>query len=105
MGEFQSLLAHHEIAHRLASREHPQLDGLTERMVQTMKRKALRKCLLGSGRKDWNEMLPHIAMGYKMSVGYGPYFLMFGRDPIFQSILQPLEDEELDPAATTCGAH
>ena len=29
-----------------------------------------------------------------------PYFLMFGKDPISQ-FLQPLQDEELDPAATT----
>ena len=37
-GEFQTLLTKHEITHRLASREHPQSDGLAERMVQTMKR-------------------------------------------------------------------
>ena len=36
--EFDVLLTKHEIAHRLASREHPQADGLAERMVQTMKR-------------------------------------------------------------------
>ena len=55
-------------------------------MVQTMNR-ALRKCLLDGGGGDWNELLPHIAMGYRMSkqkaVGYNHYFLMFGRDPIF----------------------
>ena len=42
-------------------------------------------------------------MGYRMykkkSVGYSPYFLMFGRDPIFQSRIQHLQDEEFDPAA------
>ena len=32
-GEFQTLLSQHEITHRLASREHPQSDGLAERMV------------------------------------------------------------------------
>ena len=37
MGEFQILLAQHSITHRMASREHPQSDGLAERMVQTMK--------------------------------------------------------------------
>ena len=36
-GEFQTLVAAHEITHRLSSREHPQSDGLAERMVQTMK--------------------------------------------------------------------
>ena len=32
-GEFQTLLSQHEITHRLASGEHPQSDGLAERMV------------------------------------------------------------------------
>ena len=99
IGEFQTLLNQHEITHRLSSREHPQSDGLAERMVQTMKR-SLRKCLLDGGGKDWDELLPYIAMGYRMSkqksVGYSPYFLMFGRDPILQSRLQHLQGAELD---------
>ena len=49
--EFQTLLAKHEITHRLSSCEHPQSDGLVERMVQTMKR-ALRKCLLDNGGEE-----------------------------------------------------
>ena len=92
-GEFQTLLEKHEITHRLASREHPQFDGLAERMVQTMKR-ALRKCLCDGGGVDWDEILPYLAMGYRMSkqkaVGYSPYILMFGRDPIIQSRLQSI---------------
>ena len=102
-GEFQTLLAKHEITHRLSSREHPQSDGLAERMVQTMKR-ALQKCLLDNGGEEWDELLPYIAMGYCMSkqkaVGYSPYFLMFGRDPIFQSRLQQSQDEVLDLGTT-----
>ena len=90
-GEFATLIAKHEITHRLASREHPQSDGLAERMVQTMKR-ALRKCLCDRGGQQWDELLPYIAMGYRMSkqksVGYSPYFLMFGRDPIFHQCLK-----------------
>ena len=85
-GESQTLLAAHEITHRLSLREHPQSDGLAERMVQTMKM-GLRNCLLDGGRKEWDEPLPYIAMGYKItkqkSLGYIPYFLMFGREPIF----------------------
>ena len=68
-------------------------------MVQTMKR-SLRKCLTDGGGEDWDELLPYIAMGYRMSkqkaLGYSPCFLMFGRDPIFQSRLQNLHDGELD---------
>ena len=98
-GEFQTLLAKHEITHRLASREHPQSDGLAERMVQTMKR-ALRKCLCDGGGEQWDELLPYIAMGYRMStqksVGYSPYFLMFGRDPITPSRHQPFQELPMD---------
>ena len=97
------MLIKHEITQRLALREHPQSDGLVERMVQTMKW-ALRKCLLDGGGEDWDELLPYMAMGYKMSkqksVVYSPYFFMFGRDPILQSRLQNLKDVELDLAAT-----
>ena len=56
-GEFQTLLSQHEITHRLASREHPQLDGLGERMVQTMKR-ALRTSLLEDCGVDFVITLP-----------------------------------------------
>ena len=56
-GELQTLLAAHEITHRLSSIEHPQSDGLAERMVQTMKM-GLRKCLLDGGGKEWDELLP-----------------------------------------------
>ena len=43
-------------------------------------------------------------MGYRMSkqkaLGYSPYFLMFGKDPILQSRDQPMEEEPLDQEAT-----
>ena len=77
-------------------------------MVQTME-SAVRKCLLDSGGEDWDEMLPYVAMGYKMSkekaVGYSPYFHMFGRDPICRSRLQHLEKEELDLAKARTHQH
>jgi transposase InsO family protein len=37
-GEFQDLLDHALIDHRRISRDHPQADGLAERMVQTYKK-------------------------------------------------------------------
>ena len=55
-------------------------------------KRALRKCLCDGGGADWDQILPYVAMGYRMSkqkaVGYSPYFLMFGRDPILQSRLR-----------------
>ena len=98
--EFDALCSKHDISHRLASRDHPQADGLAERMVQTMKR-SLRKCLCDGGGQRWDELLPYVSMGYRMSthksLGYSPYFLMFGRDPIFQARHQPLLELEVEP--------
>ena len=80
------------------------MDGLAEFMLQTMKR-LLRKCLLDGRDEDWDDLHPYAAMGYHMfkqkSVGYSSYFLVLGRDPIFQSRLQHLQEEELDLAITT----
>ena len=41
-------------------------------------------------------------MGYRMSKqassGYSPYFLMFGKDPIFQGRHQPMMELNTDPS-------
>ena len=84
-GEFQSLLDEALVDHRRTSREHPQADGLAERMVQTIKR-ALRKYCLQHDNTTWDTALPYIAMGYRMSKqsslsDYSPYFLLYGREP------------------------
>ena len=54
------------------------------------------------GGEHWDGLLPYIAMGYRMSkqkaVGYSPYFLMFGRDPIFPSRHQPFLELPNDPS-------
>ena len=39
-----------------------------------------------------------IACRNKRCVGYSPYFLIFGRDPIFQSRYQPLVELTTDPS-------
>jgi hypothetical protein len=65
-GEFAELLTKLLIDHRLTSRDHPQSDGLAERMVQTVK-EALRKFLLKSNRHYWDVQLCWIAMGSRMS--------------------------------------
>ena len=87
-GAFTDLLVGHRVTHRTAAREHPQSDGLAERMVQTMKL-FLRKILLKEHRTDWDIYLPYVAMGYRMtkqaSTGYSPYYLLYGRHPIFQA--------------------
>jgi hypothetical protein len=84
-GEFQDLLDHAFIDHRRTSRDHPQADGLEERMVQTCK-KGLRKICFTKNKEDWDLALPYIAMGYRMSKHaslshFSPYFLLFGDTP------------------------
>jgi transposase InsO family protein len=83
-GEFAELLEECLIDHRFTSRNHPQANGLAERTVQTIK-EALRKCIGDGDKTAWEEFLPWIAMGYRMSrqraLQFSPYYIMFGREP------------------------
>ena len=97
-GAFHTLLNQHHITHRTPGKEHPQSDGLAERLVQTLK-SALRKTLFTRHRQDWDLYLPYIAMGYRMtkqaSTGYTPYYLTYGRHPLFQANNQDAEHDFL----------
>jgi hypothetical protein len=54
LGEFQTLCEQVIIDHHTTSRDHPEADGLAERMVQTVKR-GLRKYSLKKGHHgDWD---------------------------------------------------
>jgi hypothetical protein len=84
--EFHDLLDHAFIDHCRTLRNHYQVDGLVERMVQTCK-KGLRKIYFTRNKEDWDLALPYIAMGYRMFkhaslCHFSPYFLLFGRHPI-----------------------
>ena len=49
---------------------------------------------------SWDDIPPYVAMGYiiskQKSTGYSPYFLLYGRQPLFPSSIQYLEDKDLD---------
>jgi hypothetical protein len=99
-GEFAELLTKVLVDHRLTSRDHPQSNGLAERMVQTVK-EALRKFVLKSNRHHWDLQLCWIAMGYRMSrqnslAGYSPYFLLFGRWPIVGTAIKKVYSKVVD---------
>jgi hypothetical protein len=90
------------------SRDHPQANGLVERMVQTYKNGLQKICLIGN-KEDWDLALPYIAM-YKMSkhassFHFDPYFLLFGRHPIPPSSITVQMDQvvDLDSPATWAG--
>ncbi|CAI5481973.1 unnamed protein product [Closterium sp. Yama58-4] len=84
-GEFEELLSSCLIPHRTTSRYHPQSDGLTERIIQTLKR-GLRA--YGETRKrDWDRQLHWIMAGYRFSKqaalrDLSPYHLLFGREAV-----------------------
>ena len=84
--EFAKMLMDSYIDHRTTSADHPQTDGLAERMIQTMKL-GIKKLILSYGYpQDWDLKAPWVAMGYRTSVqastGLSPYEMLFGLNPI-----------------------
>jgi len=99
-GDFQDLLDHALINHQRTLRDHPQADGLEERMIQTCK-KGLWKICLTMNKEDWDLALLYIAMGYRMSKHaslshFFFYFLLFGRHPIPPSFITVQMDQVVD---------
>ena len=73
------------VDHRGTSRDHPQADGLAERMVQALKVAQRKACLTGKV-SEWEDRLATITMGYRISTHgslahFSPYYLLFGRQP------------------------
>jgi hypothetical protein len=104
--EFQNLFDHVFINHPRTSKDHPQVDGLVEKMVQTCKKGFPKICLIGN-KEDWDLALPYITMGYRMSKHaslshFTPYFILFGRHPIppFSIDVQMDQVVDLDSLAT-----
>jgi hypothetical protein len=83
--EFSKLLQTHGIDHRTTSANHPSANGMAERIVEVLKR-ALRKFVLQQGILSWDDHLPVVEFGYRVttqsSTGYSPYFLLYGRHPV-----------------------
>jgi hypothetical protein len=87
LGEFQMLCEQAMIDHHTTLRDHPEADGLAERMVQIVKRGLWKYSLKKGHHGDWNLQLPWIAMGYRFSkhaslASFFPYYLLFGRHPV-----------------------
>ncbi|CEP16034.1 hypothetical protein [Parasitella parasitica] len=79
------------IARSLTSVEHPQSDGLVERMNRTLK--ASLSIVVGQEPNTWCEYVPFVAFAYntskQASTGFTPFKLMHGRDavlPLFPAI-------------------
>ena len=109
LGAFEALCSKALIDHRTTSWDHPEADGLAERVVQTIKYGLRKYGLLQGGHCDWDLMLPWIAMGYRFIrqaflAAFSPYQLLYGRKPILPSSkrekLAPIVDLD-DPEVWT----
>ena len=91
-GSFEELLDRCFIDHRLTSPHHPQSNGLTERLNETLTI-ALRK-MVTDHPEDWDMHLPAILMGYRGSIQastcFSPFYLLHGYE-------MPLPVRALDP--------
>jgi hypothetical protein len=91
LGEFQTLCEQAMIDHRTTSRDHPEADGLAERMVQTVK-KGLWKYSLNKGHHgDWDLQFSKQAS----LASFSPYYLLFGRHPVLPKAIQADADTVL----------
>ena len=106
-GEHQEMLDEALIDHRRTSRDHPQADGLAERMVQTLKVSLQKACLTGKV-SGWEDRLATVTMGYRMSTHeslahFSSYYLLFGRQPLLgrsvSNRLRELPELDLDDEA------
>lgn len=81
-GPFHRLMRKWDIVHRLTSPYHPQANGLVERTNQTLTRALTSKSL--SHPHLWDTHLPEILLGMRAaqqeSVGYSPFYLLYGRE-------------------------
>jgi hypothetical protein len=98
--EFQECLDVALIDHRSTSANHPPANGLSERIVQVVKR-TLRKWCLGHAAEQWDLYFPWVAMGYNFSVqtslaGFSPYQLLHGMEPVMLGALKVAVQEPLD---------
>jgi hypothetical protein len=105
-GKFQDLLDHALIDHCQTSKDHPQADGLVERMIKTCN-KGLRKICLTRNKEDWELVLTLHLHGLQdvqtcLFVSFLSLLSTFGRHPIppFSIATQMDEVMDLDSPAT-----
>jgi hypothetical protein len=99
--EFEQLCQKLFVDHRWTLRYHPKSNGLTERLVRTIKT-GITKYETENDRRTWDEWLPYLVMSYRISnqaaLGqYSPYYLMHGRQPLMMgAVAKQLLGEPID---------
>jgi len=101
---WQELLKMLEIRPRMSTAFHPQTDGQTERLNQTIE--AYLRAFVSQEQNDWVRLLPMAKFAYNNSVtmGHGitPFYANYGFHP--RSMDPPEEnDEPINPASTVYG--
>ena len=109
MDEFHQCLQSAFIDHRTTSANHPSANGQAERTVQSIKRALDKYSVPVDGHStSWDEYLPHVALGYRVSVqeslGFSPYELLYGTKAILPAAIrghfsQPLSLADPEQAA------
>jgi len=99
--EFLKIL---EIRPRMSTAFHPQMDGQTERLNQTIE--AYLRAFVGHEQDDWVRLLPMAEFAYNNSVttgnGVTPFYANYGFHP--QTINPPdKKDEPFNPASMVYG--
>jgi hypothetical protein len=106
-GKFEDLLVRHLIDHRYTSAEHPQANGLAERVVKSTKACLAKVCADPDLKNVWDERLPDLVAGYncapQASTGFSPSHLMFGTKPSLPSeaperLSQPINFDDAEVA-------
>ena len=76
--------------HRIASAYHPQINGLDERLNQTVTKSLVK--YINADQNDWDENLESVLFSYRTNVHattkYTPFFLMYGREAVLPIQLQ-----------------
>jgi len=94
--EFLNLL---EIRPRMSTAFHPQTDGLTERLNQTIE--SYLRAFVGKEQDDWVRLLPMAEFAYNNSVttgnGISPFYANYGFHPATPN---PPTEEPFNPAST-----
>jgi hypothetical protein len=83
--QFQQLCTDALIDLRNSSRAHPEANGLTERVVQTLKASLAKHCLASESAAGWDVYCAYLAQGYnsspQASTKLAPWHILFGRPP------------------------
>ena len=107
-GEFAELLSHHFIDQRCTSANHPQANGLSERVVQTLKRSIRKYTETHLADCHWDDALPYILLGYRCSkqksINLSPYEILHGVAPTVPPAIMERMSEVIDFDDPECAA-